>query len=68
MTLTPGDLIYITQAEIIYTFKVIEKKEVAADDEYILAQNTNAQQLKLITCTPEGTFLRRGVITAELVL
>lgn len=68
MTLGKGDLIYITQDEIIYTFRVIEKKEVAADDDYILAQNTNAPQLKLVTCTPEGTFLRRGVITAELVL
>ncbi len=68
MTLKKDDLIYIKQGTITYTYRVTEKKEVPADDSYILAQNTQARQLKLVTCTPEGTFIRRGVITAELML
>ncbi len=68
MTLSTGDLIYVTQGNVTYTYQVTEKKEVPADDDYILAQSSQARQLKLVTCTPEGTFLRRGVITAELTL
>lgn len=68
MTLKKGDLIYIKQGTITYTYKITEKKEVPADDPYILEQNSQARQLKLVTCTPEGTFIRRGVITAELML
>lgn len=68
MTLEKGDLIYVKQGNLTYTYQVVEKKEVPADDDYILAQNQNSRQLKLVTCTPEGTFIRRGVITAELTL
>lgn len=68
MTLKKDDLIYIKQGTITYTYKVTEKKEVPADDPYILAQNPQIRQLKLVTCTPEGTFIRRGIITAELML
>jgi sortase A len=68
MTLQPGDEIKINTGEITYTYIVTEKKEVKPDDDYILAQNQNLRQIKLVTCTPEGTFLRRGVITAELKL
>jgi sortase (surface protein transpeptidase) len=68
MTLQNGDEIKITAGEITYTYLVTDKKEVKPDDDYILAQNQNLKQIKLVTCTPEGTFLRRGVITAELKL
>jgi LPXTG-site transpeptidase (sortase) family protein len=68
MTLEIGDAIHIRVGNVIYTYLVTSKKEVPPDDDYILAQNENAKQIKLVTCTPEGTFLRRGVITAELQL
>jgi sortase A len=68
MTLTPGDEIKITVGDLTYTYLVKEKKEVAPDDDYILAQNPNLKQIKIVTCVPEGTYLRRGVITAELKL
>jgi sortase A len=68
MTLAAGDEIKITVGDLTYTYIVTEKKEVAADDDYILAQNPNLKQIKLVTCVPEGTYLRRGVITAELKL
>ena len=43
------------------------KTEVKADDTFTLAQRVDVRQLKLVTCVPEGTTLRRGVITAQLV-
>ncbi len=68
MTLEKGDRLKVRVGDLTYTYQVVDKKEVQPDDDYILAQNPNVRQLKLVTCTPEGTFLRRGVITAELVL
>ncbi len=66
MTLETGDEIKITIAGVTYTFLVTEKKEVKPDDDYIMSQDVSKKQIKLVTCTPEGTRLRRGVITAEL--
>ena len=66
MTLDIGDTIKITTGELTYTYTVVEKKEVPPDDDYILAQDPTRKQIKLVTCVPEGTRLRRGVITAEL--
>lgn len=67
MTLQKGDEIYITYDNVKYTYVVQEKTEVKPTDVYILSQKYDAQRLKLVTCTPEGTFLRRGVVTAQLV-
>lgn len=67
MTLKNGDEIFITYQGIKYTYIVRDKTEVKPEDTFILAQNYDAQLLKLVTCTPEGTYLRRGVITAQLV-
>lgn len=67
MTLKPGDDIFITENNVKYHYKVKEKTEVKPEDVYILTQNYDSQQLKLVTCTPEGTYLRRGVVTAQLV-
>lgn len=67
MTLQKGDEIYLTFENVEYTYRVLEKTEVKPEDTYILAQRHDAKLLKLVTCTPEGTYLRRGVITAQLV-
>lgn len=67
MTLQKGDEIFITYDNVKYTYVVQEKTEVKPTDVYILSQKYDAQRLKLVTCTPEGTFLRRGVVTAQLV-
>ena len=67
MTLKPGDEIYVTYQGVKYTYRVREKTEVKPEDTYILAQHRNAKNLKLVTCTPEGTYLRRGIVTATLV-
>jgi sortase (surface protein transpeptidase) len=39
---------------------------VKPEDVFILEQNYEEKTLKLVTCVPEGTYLRRGVITATL--
>lgn len=66
MTLQTGDKIYIEYDGIRYTYSVTKKVEVKPEDVYILEQEYNARQLKLITCVPEGTYLRRGVVLAQL--
>ncbi len=67
MTLKQGDILYVTHQGVRYTYMVQEKKEVKPEDVYILTQHYDSRQLKLVTCTPEGTYLRRGVITASLI-
>ncbi len=67
MTLKAGDEIFVTQDGVKYKYLVQEKTEVKPEDVYILKQNYSVKQLKLVTCTPEGTYLRRGVVTATLV-
>ena len=67
MTLKNGDEIYVTADGVKYTYVVNNKTEVKPTDVYILTQKYDARQLKLVTCTPEGTYLRRGVVTAQLV-
>ncbi|MBQ6154394.1 sortase [bacterium] len=68
MTLELGDEIKVHTGCLTYTYTVVEKKEVKPDDDYIMRQDSSRKLLKLVTCTPEGTRLRRGVITAELKL
>lgn len=67
MTLEKGDKIFVTHEGVEYTYVVQEKTEVKPEDVYILNQQYDARRLKLVTCTPEGTYLRRGVVTAQLV-
>lgn len=67
MTLEPGDAIFVTHDNAEYKYVVRDKTEVKPEDTYILAQQHNSRKLKLVTCVPEGTYLRRGVVTAELV-
>jgi LPXTG-site transpeptidase (sortase) family protein len=66
MTLKQGDKIYIEHKGVKYSYTVQEKIEVKPEDTYILEQNYQQKTLKMITCVPEGTFLRRGVVMAQL--
>jgi len=67
MTLQSGDEIFVYADGVKYTYVVQEKTEVQPDEVHILSQKYDAKLLKLVTCTPEGTYLRRGVVTAQLV-
>ncbi len=67
MTLDRGDEIFVTYDGVKYTYIVQELSEVKPEEVSILAQHYDARRLKLVTCTPEGTYLRRGIVTAQLV-
>lgn len=67
MTLEKGDEIFLNQDGAKYKYVVKDKTDVKPEDTYILAQKYDQRELKLVTCVPEGTYLRRGVVTAELV-
>ncbi len=67
MTLEKGDRIYVKYGDVKYTYMVKSKTEVKPTDTYILSQDYSQRQLKLVTCVPEGTYLKRGVVTAQLV-
>jgi sortase A len=67
MTLEKGDRFYVHYGGAKYTYMVKSKSEVKPTDTYILAQDYSQRQFKLVTCVPEGTYLRRGVVTAQLV-
>jgi len=67
MTLKPGDKIYLTYNNVKYTYQVESNTEVQPTDTFILAQRYDARQLKLVTCVPEGTVLRRGIVIASLI-
>lgn len=66
MTMKNGDKIELEYDGIKYVYTVIDKVEVKPDDMFILEQKYDNKYLKLITCVPEGTYLRRGVVIAQL--
>jgi sortase A len=66
-TLNQGDEIFLKFDGITYTYRVIDKVEVKPTNLTVLDQPYDNEYLRLITCTPPGTYLRRGVITAALI-
>lgn len=66
MTLKNGDEIIVDFDGISYRYTVKDKIEVKPEDVHILTQRYNNRELKLVTCVPEGTYLRRGVVIAQL--
>ncbi|HKY73769.1 MAG TPA: class E sortase [Patescibacteria group bacterium] len=66
MSLKKDDKIIVNYDGIQYIYRVTNKMEVKPDDTYILEQRYNVRELKLITCTPPGTYLRRGIVFAQL--
>jgi sortase A len=67
MTLKNGDRIYLNYDGHRLTYEVKNKLEVNPEDLDVLTQQLTVKELKLITCVPEGTYLRRGVVVAQLV-
>lgn len=68
MTLKPGeDKINIKAGGVNYTYLVQSKTEVRPEDVHILNQQYSSKLIKLVTCVPEGTYLRRGIVTAQLI-
>ncbi|MBU1085544.1 MAG: sortase [Candidatus Beckwithbacteria bacterium] len=65
-TLDNGDEIFISYDGISYKYIVYDYYEVAPDEVDILEQRYNQKELTLVTCTPPGTYWRRGIIKARL--
>jgi len=66
MTLEDGDEVLVDYDGIRYTYQVKDQFQVKPEDVYILQQRYNNRELKMVTCVPEGTYLRRGVVVAQL--
>jgi len=66
-TLETGDEIYIYFDGITYKYIVSDYFEVSPDEIDILEQRYDKKELSLVTCTPPGTYWRRGIIKAQLV-
>ncbi len=65
-TIQPGSSIFITSNGIKYTYKVSNIFQVKPDQIEVLRQEFNQKTLKLITCVPPGTKLKRLVVEAIL--
>ena len=64
--LEKDDEIFITYDNITYRYLVQSYHEIQPDQVEVLAQRYDRRTLTLITCVPQGTYLRRGVILAQL--
>lgn len=62
-----GDLFYITENGIRYTYKVFSKKVVSASDVSVLQPTRKVASATLITCDPPGTSINRLVVVAEQI-
>lgn len=65
-TLKNGSEIYVKIDNITYKYIVSDQYIVESDDFGVLTQSIDKRGLKLITCTPPGTYLKRLVINSEL--
>ncbi len=66
-TIKLGDDIFVDYAGVKYTYRVNNLYEVKPSEFWVLKQDFTRKTLKLITCVPPGTKLRRLVVEAELI-
>lgn len=62
-----GEEIILIYEDIQYTYQVFKIYEVKPSDTHVLRQDYNQTGLKLITCVPPGTKLRRLVVESKLI-
>jgi sortase A len=63
----PGSDIIITYNDTEYTYRISKTFEVKPKELWVLRQDYSDKTLKLITCVPPGTTLRRLVVEASLI-
>lgn len=63
----PGSDIIINYADTEYTYRITKTFEVKPKELWVLRQDYSDKTLKLITCVPPGTTLRRLVVEATLI-
>lgn len=66
-TIKIGADIFVDYAGVKYTYRVSDIYEVKPTEFWVLKQDYTKKILKLITCVPPGTKLRRLVVEAELI-
>jgi sortase A len=64
--LVAGDLIYLKYSGTLYSYKVSDQKIVSPTESSVL-EPTKEPILRLMTCTPTGTALKRRIVTANLI-
>ena len=62
-----GDQITIKYDNINYLYQVVDLYEVKPSDTHVLLQDYNQTEMKLITCVPPGTKLKRLVVESKLI-
>ncbi len=65
--LKPGSDIFVKYNDEEYTYRVTSTIEVKPSELWVLKQNYNAKTIKVITCVPPGTTLKRLVVEASLI-
>ena len=63
----PGSDIFVKYNDQEYTYRVTSTIEVKPSELWVLKQNYNAKTIKVITCVPPGTTLKRLVVEASLI-
>jgi sortase A len=63
----PGSDIFVTYNDKEYTYRVTSVIEVKPSELWVLKQNYNAKTIKVVTCVPPGTTLKRLVVEASLI-
>jgi LPXTG-site transpeptidase (sortase) family protein len=66
-TIAKGESVIVEYDKVLYLYQVVDKYEINADDLYVLEQDLSEETLKLITCTPPGTYAKRLVVESKLV-
>ncbi len=66
-TIKLGADIFVDYGGVKYTYRVNRLYEVKPDEVWVLGQDYNQKTIKLITCVPPGTKLRRLVVEAQLI-
>lgn len=64
--LTIGDEIFVSVAEIVYKYTIVNITVVDSSDTSIFAQSYDNSYLTLVTCTPPGTTWKRLIIKSRL--
>lgn len=64
--LNKDDNIQVTVDNIIYYYKVFEMKIISPDNLSVLEQNNDHAYITLVTCVPQGTYLKRFIVRGRL--
>lgn len=66
-TIKIGSDVSVNYDDVVYTYRVRKIYEVKPSEVWVLRQDYSAKTLKLITCVPPGTKLKRLVVEADLI-